>query len=82
MKKQEILVTDSVFSELDYYLNKIGVNRLLLVCGESFSSLAISKRFETIEIRIGVKIVKFSNNKPNPTYDSVVHGIEIFRQNH
>ena len=25
MKKQEILVTDSVFSELDYYLKKIGV---------------------------------------------------------
>ncbi len=53
MKKQEILVTDSVFSELDYYLKKIGVKRLLLVCGESFSSLAISKSFETIEKRIG-----------------------------
>lgn len=81
MKKQEILVTDSVFSELDYYLKKIGVKRLLLVCGESFSSLAISKSFETIEKRIGVKIVKFSNYKPNPTYDSVVEGVKIFRQN-
>ena len=81
MKKQEILVTDSVYSELDYYLKKIGVKRLLLVCGESFSSLAISKSFETIEKRIGVKIVKFSNYKPNPTYDSVVEGVKIFRQN-
>ena len=43
MKKQEILVTDSVFSELDYYLKKIGVKRLLLVCGESFSSLATNQ---------------------------------------
>lgn len=53
---------------------------VLLVCGESIENQPINKYLEEIPSRFGSKIIRFSEFTPNPTYESVVEGVKLFRQ--
>lgn len=48
--------------------------KTLLVCGNSFETLEVSKCFAS------PNVVKFSDFTSNPSYDSTVKGVEVFRQ--
>lgn len=80
MAEQIVLKADEGYKELDEYLNKIGAENILLVCGSSISSLQINKYFETLQSRTGIKVIRFSNFTPNPLYESVVEGVDVFRR--
>lgn len=67
--------------ELDGLLKKQNIKSLFLVCGKSFDSLKIKSYFDTLPGRLGIKIIRFSDFKPNPLYESVVEGVRIFREN-
>lgn len=82
MYKQQILNASENYSELDTYLKTNGNKVVLLVCDGSLPFLKISKYFDTLEERLGIKIIKFSNFKPNPLYESVVEGVELFHSAH
>ena len=79
--EQKILVSDENYVELDVYFEENDVRSILLVCGKSISFLRINQYFETLEERKGIKVVRFMDFQPNPIYESVVQGVEIFRGN-
>lgn len=78
--EQRIITGKESYIELDNYLRETRVRCALLVCGKSIRLLDINNYFTTLEKRVGVRMVRFSDFKSNPSYDSVVAGIELFRE--
>lgn len=79
--RQKKMQADGSYTVLDEYFAEARVKRLLLICGNSFSELRISRYFNTLETRTGIKVIRFSGFKPNPQYESVVDGVKIFKEN-
>ena len=76
--EQHIITSDE---ELDALFEKLTIKSLFLVCGKSFEHLKIKSYFDTLTERLGIKITRFSDFKPNPLYESVVEGVRIFNEN-
>lgn len=69
-----IITAENNYEDFDKWL--AGKKKVLLVCGDSFKYLeGIKNKLE----QIAVPLVKFSDFQPNPLYDSVVKGVEKFR---
>ena len=82
MTEQRIITAENNYAQLDSYLKETSTENLLLVCDDSIHFLtAIDEYFNTLEDRTGIKVVRFSNFKPNPLYDSAVEGVEILKEN-
>ena len=78
---QTIITAEHDYAGLDAWIEQTGAKSILLVCDESIRFLQdISAHFERIERR-GIKLVRFSDFQPNPLYESVVAGVQIFLQN-
>lgn len=77
---QQIIEADSHYKQLDTYLKGTKHKKLLLVCGGYINYLAIGKYFYTLEERLGIKVVRFSNFESNPLYDSVVEGVKLLNE--
>ena len=70
-----IIHSHNDYAELDKWLE--GKERVLLVCGEAIHYFyKINKKLKNIKTHI----VKFSDFHPNPLYESVVKGVEVFRK--
>lgn len=80
MAEQKILEASEDYVELDRYFEESGAKCILLVCGNSLQLLRISKYFDTLTERMGIRLVRFSNFKPNPLYESVVEGVQLFQE--
>ena len=78
---QYIITGNGEYSALDGLFEKLNIKTLFLVCGRSFDDLKIKKYFDTLTERLGIKVVRFSDFKPNPLYESVVEGVRIFNEN-
>ncbi len=78
---QQILTASADYVELDEYFVQSGAKSILLVCDSAFGFLRIKDYFETLEARKGIRVVRFSDFQPNPLYESVVKGVEIFHEN-
>ena len=65
---------------MDEYFAKRGERTVFLVCGESIRYLKLWNYFNTLEDRLGIKVVRFSDFKPNPFYESVVIGVRLFKK--
>ena len=78
MNEQQELIASEEYSELDVYLKNNNDKTIFLVCDSSLPFLKINKYFETLEDRLGIKVVKFDHFNPNPLYESVVEGVELF----
>ena len=76
MSEQIILKSDNNYIELDNYLKSSNIKRPLLVCGKSIELLTIGRHMRELD-----NIVRFMDFEPNPSYDSVVKGVEIFNTN-
>ena len=76
--KQIVLVACGDYRDLDQYLQLKDSKKILLVCDPSISFLGINDYFLTLEERLGVKVVRFSDFQPNPLYESVVKGVDLF----
>lgn len=76
--KQIVLVACGDYRDLDQYLQLKDSKRILLVCDPSISFLRINDYFLALEERLGVKVVRFSDFQPNPLYESVVKGVDVF----
>lgn len=72
--EQIIITAECNYKELDTWLQ--GKNKVLLVCDTSFPFLSIKKYFDEREDRF----VKFDEFQPNPLYESVVKGVEVYRR--
>lgn len=80
MRSQKVLLANQDYTELDNYLVERKVRKIFLVCIKSISRLKINTYFEGLEERMGIKVISFDEFEPNPTYESVVKGVEFFRQ--
>ena len=74
---QQILTASANYTELDKYFIQSGVKCILLVCDDAFRFLRIKAYFDTLELRLGIHVVSFSNFQPNPLYGSVVEGVKL-----
>ena len=76
---QKIITSENNYEALDDWFKNHSVRCALLVCDDSLRFLTdITAKFAEIEKK-GVKIVRFSDFKPNPLYESVVSGVQLYR---
>ena len=78
--EQEILKASADYMELDNWLEKHHLKKVLLVCGRSLSLLKLKDYFDNLTNRTGTEVVRFSEYQPNPLYESVVKGTDLFRK--
>ncbi len=78
---QNILTASTDYSELDEYFKNSGAERILFVCDNSIGFLKLDDYFKSLENRVGIKVVRFSDFEPNPKYESVVKGVQAFHEN-
>lgn len=74
---QTILFGEGVHRQIGAILHELGCRKFLLVCGGSFRRLPIADYFETLDI----PYVPFTDFTPNPQYDEVCRGVEVYRAN-
>lgn len=76
--RQRLLSEKEHYQELADYIQESGFRKILLVCGKSIEKLEISIFFAELEKMGKIKIIRFSEFVPNPSYESVVKGVELF----
>lgn len=74
---QTILCGEGVHREIGSLLQQLGCRKFLLVCGGSFRRLPVAEYFEQLDI----PYVTFTDFTPNPQYDAVCRGVEVYRAN-
>ena len=75
---QNILTASENYGGLDEYFRSTGAKKILLVCDNSIGFLKLNDYFNTLEERLDIKVVRFGDFEPNPKYESVVKGVELF----
>lgn len=80
MSEQKIITSENNYSALDKYITENGCKSIMLVCDESLKYLNIKNYFNTIEHRLNISLTYFSDFKPNPLYESVVEGVQLFKE--
>lgn len=75
--EQTILTASEDYKELDQWFMNNGISKILLVCDGSLQYLNINGYFNNLK---NVIVVKFDDFQPNPLYESVVRGVEVFRK--
>ena len=79
MKEQIIMSASDGYSGIDEYIKENHISVIMLVCGNSIHSLEIGKYFD--ELAKKINIIRFSDFKPNPDYESVVKGVRVYNEN-
>lgn len=77
---QTILKASENYGEFDKYIDKNRIRSLFLVCGGSLKYLKINEYMNGLTDRTGIDVVRFSDFLPNPKYESVVKGVQLFRK--
>lgn len=77
--EQRILEANGNYGVLDSWFTENHVSCAMLVCGKSISRQKINNYLEEVPSRLGVKIVRFTDFQPNPLYENVQAGVELFR---
>lgn len=77
MKKQVILSIEKKadYQKIEEILKINKVQKYLLVCGKSAERLSVMKYFQALKI----PYTKFNDFKPNPAYESIAKGVEVFQ---
>ncbi len=79
---QTVLTASADYTELDNYLLQSCAKCIFLVCGSSLGCLRIGAYFDSLEERLNIRVIRFSDFQPNPQYESAVRGAACFRENH
>ena len=81
MKDQKIYMgPQSPETSLDEFFAGMEIKHVFLVCGRSIRFLRLNDYFSSLEERLGIRVTRFSDYKPNPAYESAVKGTELFRK--
>lgn len=79
MIDQRIIEANGEYGALDSWFTENHVHCAMLVCGKSIERQKINAFLEELPFRLGVKLVRFMNFQPNPLYESVVEGVNLFK---
>ena len=75
---QRIITAKDNYKELDAWFKSNSVKNLLLVCDSSIEfQKSLNAHLSEVEAS-GINIVRFSDFVPNPLYESVVKGVDLF----
>ena len=77
VKEQQVIVSTEIKQQLNDICAKHNIKKIMLVCGSSFQYLLPREEY----LGIDTPYVIFSEFTPNPLYEDVVKGVEIFREN-
>ena len=77
---QRIIYVNDDYSELDDYIKGLKAKKILLVCGASIRFLKYDAYFDNLKNTSDIEVIRFSDFAPNPQYESVVKGVELFRE--
>ena len=81
MKDQKIYMgPQTPETSLDEFFAGMEIKHVFLVCGRSIRFLRLNDYFNSLEERLGIRVTRFSDYKPNPAYESAVKGTELFRK--
>lgn len=81
MPEQKIITADHGYAALDCFIKENNCQSLMLVCDGAIKFLKIKEYFDALSDRLSVRLTVFSDFKPNPLYESVVKGVELFKKN-
>lgn len=73
---QRIFFGDHVCERLSEIIDERGIKKLLLVCGGSFDRLSLREEV----LSLSCNIVRFGGFSPNPAYEDICSGLELFRR--
>ena len=78
--EQRIISAKDNYIELDQWIQENGSKKILMVCDGSIWYMdGFNKHLEEVE-KTGVQMIGFRDFQPNPLYESVVNGVELFRE--
>ena len=78
---QKVIQGKSAYKELDDFFIKKNAKCILVVCGKSMDTMEIGNYFSLLEKRMDIRVVYFRDFTPNPKEESVLAGIEVYRNN-
>lgn len=79
--EQSLITPGESYQGFDEWIRKIGCKKILMVCD---SSLHLQKAFNAHLDLLNIfstELIRFSDFKPNPLYENVQAGVEVFREN-
>ena len=76
---QTILTPENDYAQLDEWLNEKKIHKPMVVCDGAFSHLTVSEHIQELEEQ-GLFITYFTDFEPNPRYEAVEKGIQLFRE--
>ena len=78
---QKLWFAEDGYEKMENCLSELKVKCLLLVHGErSYEKLGFREAFDDITKRNGIRVVHFTDFKPNPDVSSVVEGVKRFQK--
>jgi alcohol dehydrogenase class IV len=76
--EQRIITARDNYIEFDRWIQENGCKKILMVCDGSIWYMdGFNKHLEEVE-KTGVEMIGFRDFQPNPLYESVVKGVELF----
>lgn len=76
--EQRIITARDNYIEFDQWIQENGCKKILMVCDGSIWYMdGFNKHLEEVE-KNGVEMIGFRDFQPNPLYESVVKGVELF----
>lgn len=75
--KQNIIITNNTTCSIKEIVQKNKFNKVFLVCGKYFHKLGLDEILQCNEFQT----VVFDGISPNPTYEQITEGIELFNKN-
>ena len=76
--EQRIITARDNYIEFDQWIQENGCKKILMVCDGSIWYMdGFNKHLEEVE-KTGVEMIGFRDFQPNPLYESVVKGVELF----
>lgn len=75
--KQQVISTINVTNKLNEIFQNENISKVLLVCDSAFDYLETKEEY----LELNVPYVIFNQFTPNPLYEDVVSGVEMFREN-
>ena len=73
---QKIIFAKITAKQINEFLQSNNRKKFLLICGGSFEKLAVKSEIEAID----GQYVKFNGFRPNPDYEDIVKGVNIFKE--
>jgi len=76
--EQKIITAQDSYIGFDQWIQENGCKKILMVCDGSIEYMdGFNKHLEEVRKK-GVKVIDFRDFQPNPLYESVVKGVELF----